>query len=88
MNRAFAIHTIVFDILSPGFAFNIDENAGRWLGKVNKNKWRQIAGLVGEWEILEWNTLAWVIFDWSNVLTISRILWGESRKKTTINDNS
>lgn len=83
MYATLTVHTAVFDVLGPGFAFNINHNARSRLRKVNKYERRQITFLVGKGEILEFNSILRVVVDWANILLISRVLQLEKRKKVS-----
>lgn len=90
-SHALSVVSVVFDVLGPSLALNIDECVPFGLLEVNHHKGRLVAGLVQEWIVLCFKAAARIVVNRSNVLLVWIVLalagdldvarreWGVSR---------
>lgn len=71
--RTNSILTVVSNVLGPGLALDVDDDATHWTLEVNRHERTQISFRVLVWKIVAGESLLWEVFDWSNILNISWI---------------
>jgi len=74
VHASLSIHTVMLNVLGPGLAFHVNEHTRGRLREMHKDKWRQVAGLVGEGEIFKFNALLGIVSDGANILLVSGVL--------------
>lgn len=75
VDAAHAVCTVVFDILGPGLALDVDEDPCDGLLEVDEHKGREVAVQVGEGEVvLGDGALVGVVADRTDVLFVGRVL--------------
>lgn len=74
MNRSQSFVSVVFDVMGPCLALDVDDDSTNRTLKMHRNQWAQIALRVLIWVVVSRKTTARVVLDWSNVFNISRVL--------------
>lgn len=74
---SFALVSIVLDVLRPRLALDVDEHAGRRLGKVHEDEGREVAGLVAVREVSHFDALGGVVVQRADRLLVGGVLSGK-----------
>lgn len=74
VNRSNSILTIVSNVLGPGLALDVDDDATHWTLEVHRHQGTQVSFRVLVWEIVAGESLLWEVSNWSDILNISWIL--------------
>lgn len=66
--------SVVLDVVGPGLAFDVDDDATNWAHKVHCDERAEISLGVFEGIVVAWEASSWEVLDFSNVFNVGRVL--------------